>query len=560
MSSRLICEHLGYQWQRVVHQNFDNVAFSIGALFELSTTEGWVDVMYAAVDSRGIDMEPVLNPNGNLWAAFWVFYIIVGSFFTMNLFVGVVIEAFNNQKAEKEGDQIEKSLFADEDQKKWMKTQALLLKLDPKKILKPPSEDSWQLKFFTLVVHPNFEWFIMTCIILNTVAMGVKFFGQPYEFTLVIEIINYIFSAIFIVEMILKLLGMGGAYFKNPWNIFDFSIVWLTILGYVITAAFKVSIGPVAGAVRAFRIGRLVRLVRGAPKLKELINTLVLTLPALGNISAVLFLLYFIYAVMGVQLFAKIKYGDALNANANFRDFGGAMMMLFRSATGENWNGVMYDLGNLQDCDFGDTKYNASFCGFSTSNDCIPLNQCGSAAGFVYFTTFTLFVTFVFFNLFIAVILEASEISTEVEEESLGEDHLHQFMSQWVIYDVNDNRSITVGNLRSLLQDLNRPLGFGMDYIASPRELTERIKNLQIPVYVNNQREPIVLFMDTAHALAGYVHHRMAERNGKDLTSMTGLSRGSQMSRKITGKRFFFVANTRVCVCLFLIYFFYFIC
>ena len=56
-------------------------------------------------------------------------YIIVGSFFTMNLFVGVVIEAFNSQKAEKEGDQIEKSLFADEDQKKWMKTQALLLKL-----------------------------------------------------------------------------------------------------------------------------------------------------------------------------------------------------------------------------------------------------------------------------------------------------------------------------------------------------------------------------------------------------------------------------------------------
>ena len=127
----------------------------------------------------------------------------------MFLFVGVVIEAFNNHMAVQEGDQIEKSLFADEDQKKWMKTQALLLKLDPKKILKPPPEDSWQHKFFVIVIHPNFEWFIMACIIANTVSMGVKYFGQPYEFTLVIEIINYIFSAIFIVEMILKLLGMG---------------------------------------------------------------------------------------------------------------------------------------------------------------------------------------------------------------------------------------------------------------------------------------------------------------------------------------------------------------
>ena len=127
-------------------------------------------------------------------------------------------------------------------------------------------------------------------------------------------------------------------------NLFDFSIVWLTIGGYIITAIFQISIGPVAGAVRAFRIGRLIRLVRGAPKLRELINTLILTLPALGNISAVLFLLYFIYAVMGVQLFAKIKLGDALNEQANFRDFGAAMMMLFRSATGENWNVIISNL------------------------------------------------------------------------------------------------------------------------------------------------------------------------------------------------------------------------
>lgn len=535
LTSRIICEHLEYQWERVVHQNFDNVAYSIGALFELSTTEGWVDVMYAAVDARGIDMEPVLNPNGNLWAAFWVFYIIVGSFFTMNLFVGVVIEAFNNQKAEKEGDQIEKSLFADEDQKKWMKTQALLLKLDPQKILKPPPEDSWRYKFFNLVVHPYFEAFIMACIIANTISMSIKYFGQPYEMTMGIEIINYIFSAIFIVEMILKLLGMGGAYFKSAWNLFDFSIVWLTIFGYIITAVFNVSIGPVAGAVRAFRIGRLIRLVRGAPKLRELINTLVLTLPALGNISAVLFLLYFIYAVMGVQLFAKVKLGDALNSQANFQSFGNAMMMLFRSATGENWNGVMYDLGNQRDCSVGDIKYNASICGFSNSLDCQPLDGCGNPVAFVYYISFTLSVTFVFFNLFIAVILEASEISTEAAEESLSEEHLTQFMKQWVRYDINDHRSITVDNLRKLLQDLDTPLGFGKR-VASEKEITDLVAILHIPVYVNNQRQPIVLFMDTAHALAGFVHNKMAQKNGKDLQDMQGLTRGSVMSRKISNK------------------------
>ena len=61
-------------------------------------------------------------------------------------------------------------------------------------------------------------------------------------------------------------------------------------------------------------------------------------------------MLFFIYAVMGVQLFAYVKLGDALNDQANFQNFWGAMLMLMRSATGENWNGVMYELANSDEC------------------------------------------------------------------------------------------------------------------------------------------------------------------------------------------------------------------
>ena len=78
-----------------------------------------------------------------------------------------------------------------------------------------------------------------------------------------------------------------------------------------------------------------------------------------------------------------------------------------------------------------------------------------------------------FFSSF-TVILEASEISTETEEESLSEEHLTQFMKQWVAYDINDHRSITVSNLRKLLQDLDTPLGFGKR-VASDKEITELV-------------------------------------------------------------------------------------
>ena len=82
LTSRVICEHLGYSWDRAVHQNFNNVAYSIGALFELSTTEGWVDVMYAAVDSRGIDMVRCFClvvffcSSSVLWSSFFLFFWI----------------------------------------------------------------------------------------------------------------------------------------------------------------------------------------------------------------------------------------------------------------------------------------------------------------------------------------------------------------------------------------------------------------------------------------------------------------------------------------------------
>jgi hypothetical protein len=524
-----LCEKLGYTWDRVVPQNFNNVLYSLGALFELSTTEGWVDVMYASIAARGVGMQPVRDTNG-VWAIYWILFIIVGSFFVMNLFVGVVIEAFNNQKSDRDGDAIEKALFTDEEQKHWIKTQQILLRLDPKKIARPPANPS-RKKVWTLVMDSRFEWGIMACIVINTLTMGIKTYGQDHTVTLVIEYLNYMFAAIFTVEAALKLYGLGvKGYFKVGWNVFDFTVVVATLAGYIIKAATGVSIGSMATVVRGFRIARLFRLIRGAPKLRELVNTIILTLPALGNISGVLLMLFFIYAVMGVQLFAYVKLGDALNEQANFQNFWDAMLMLMRSATGENWNGVMYELANNEEC--GEVVYNANVCGFNSDvHNCVPLNGCGSPAAYVYYTTFTLFVTYVFLNLFIAVILEASEISADEEKDALSEDHLHAFMVEWLKYDPDCYLSITTKQFKDLLQLLEKPMGFGKDYVASEKELDQLFKELELPLFTNDKKEPIVLFMDTIHALAARVHEQHAQANGKTLKDMEDLPVGSKMDK-----------------------------
>lgn len=74
-------------------------------------------------------------------------------------------------------------------------------------------------------------------------------------------------------------------------------MLWITGRGY----------GSIPTIIRTFRIGRVLRLVRGLESMAQLFNTLLLTLPSLGNVGALLFLQFFIYAVMGVQLFATVS-------------------------------------------------------------------------------------------------------------------------------------------------------------------------------------------------------------------------------------------------------------
>merc|ERR1711959_282211 len=201
-------------------------------------------------------------------------------------------------------------------------------------------------------------------------------------------------------------------------------------------------------------------------------------------------MLFFIYAGRGVQLFSLVKLGESLNAQANFQNFWDAVLLLMRSATGENWNGVMYELANTQECET--QEFDKDVCGFNSDvYNCKPLNGCGTPAAFVYYVSFTLFVSYVFLNLFIAVILEASEISADEEKDNLSEDHLNQFMSRWLIFDPDYSLSMTTDKCKEMLQVLEKPMGFGVDYVATEKELQMLFKELEIPIFTNEKNEKI---------------------------------------------------------------------
>ena len=140
----------------------------------------------------------------------------------------------------------------------------------------------------------------------------------------------------------MKITAWRSDYFREAWNRFDFFIVIVSALELIVTLFVNFQLLVVISLFRIFRIGRVVRLAKSAKSLRVIWSTFIITLPQMLNIGSLLLLFIYIYTILGVQLFAKVKLQGALNNHTNFQEFWKAFMMLIRSSTGEAWNELMF--------------------------------------------------------------------------------------------------------------------------------------------------------------------------------------------------------------------------
>lgn len=389
-TSRVVCAWFGGVWQRRLPQSFDDVVSAMGVLLEMSTTEQWVDVLYKTMDARGADMQPVRDANFGA-AAVWVAFIMFGAYFTVNLFVAAIVDEFERSR-----EQLGESYLLTDAQKEWVRAQEVLLLVRPKRRVRPPT-DPLRRSLFWVVTGGAFEQFIMVCIVGNTVALAVPYFGMPQGLNTALDHLNNAFAALFTLEAAAKIYAMGWATYwsDTSWNRFDFGVVVASDVGILVSLLSTVQIGALGTLVRMLRIARVARIVRGLTSLRQMISTLLITIPSLINIGSLLLLVLFIYAVAGVQLFAQVRYGDATDRHANFRNVGTAMLTLWRALTGEAWNSIMYDLTVSDGCN-PDPPWNEEF----------PTG-CGSSFALTYFYTYIIINAFTVVQLLIAVVLEA---------------------------------------------------------------------------------------------------------------------------------------------------------
>ncbi len=123
----------------------------------------------------------------------------------------------------------------------------------------------------------------------------------------IIDQLNYVFTALFTVELLINLLAYSNRFFSDSWNIFDMTIIILSWAGIMIASISSYNFGPQMTIIKSFRISRILFFFKGNRTLKGTVMTFMVTLPAMFNIGSLLLLIILIYSILGVYIFADIK-------------------------------------------------------------------------------------------------------------------------------------------------------------------------------------------------------------------------------------------------------------
>lgn len=237
-------------------------------------------------------------------------------------------------------------------------------------------KNSFQAKCAAIAENKIFTNTIIGLIIFNAIIVGFETYPAIFnQFPSIIYWLDTLLLAVFTIEIIIRLIGSSSltAFFKSPWNVFDFIII---------SASFVFLGSSYIMVLRILRVLRVLRAISIIPSLRKMVNALLLTIPSMGTIMILLGLFFYVYAVIGTTLFASIspEYFGSLHRT---------LLTLFQVITLESWaSGVMYPI----------------------------LEQ--DPSSWWYFVTFILIGAFVIINLFVGVVVNNVEEASREETPS----------------------------------------------------------------------------------------------------------------------------------------------
>lgn len=479
--------------------NFDDVLQAQLTLYEVASLEIWLDVMYAAMD---VPEKLGENPKKNqswVFSLYFVVFIVIGSFLMMNLFVGAVVDNFNRIKNEMD----KKGAIMTDEQEAFVKSMKTMFNKKP--AAKPQAPDKndgfagyFRYKVFKFITFdpltksendqrrkeglpmkrgetPLFDHVIMFLIACNILIMAAPIWEYPgagievgtkadieaqkTEWNKGLELGNAVFNFLFVVECILKLTGLGPRqYFASGMNIFDFCIVTVSVMGFIVDQALEDVDPGLISIISVIKAGRVVRIFRLAMRVKGIrkqLETLVYTLPSLTNVAALLAIILFIFTVLGMAFFGDQQYDqppfELYTVHANFRSFWVGFFCLFRMSTGESWNGIMHDsMDNV-------SKYS-----------------------WIYYVAYMIIGSSLLFQLIVAVVLEQFSSAQAEEESVVTPNDIDLYAATWQVYDPGSTHLIDFGQLPIFLKNCGTNLGVKQGHDATTKEVMDFMTESQL--------------------------------------------------------------------------------
>uniref|UniRef100_A0A8C7LGB1 Voltage-dependent N-type calcium channel subunit alpha-1B n=1 Tax=Oncorhynchus kisutch TaxID=8019 RepID=A0A8C7LGB1_ONCKI len=430
--------------------HYDNVLWAFLTLFTVSTGEGWPMVLKHSVDATYEDQGP--SPGFRMETSiFYVVYFVVFPFFFVNIFVALIIITFQEQ-----GDKAMSECSLEKNERACID---FAINAKPLTRYMPADKQSFQYKMWKFVVSPPFEYSIMTMIALNTVVLMMKFHGAPELYEAMLKYLNIVFTALFTLECILKIIAFGPLnYLKAAWNVFDFVTVLGSITDILVTEIKDKLIN--LSFLRLFRAARLIKLLRQGYTIRILLWTFVQSFKALPYVCLLIAMLFFIYAIIGMQV------SNTFRVDCSFKSHGDRQNC--KNALLNAWHEIMLSCLSNRPCD----KLSGS-----------GGKECGSDFAYFYFVSFIFLCSFLMLNLFVAVIMDNFEYLTR-DASILGPHHLDEFIRVWAEYDPAACGRMTYLDMHEMLRHMSPPLGVGKK--CPPRIAYKRLVKMNMPIADDN--------------------------------------------------------------------------
>ncbi|GBG32331.1 Sodium channel protein type 1 subunit alpha [Hondaea fermentalgiana] len=440
---------------------FDSIGDAFATLIETVSLKGWPEKLYVAMDTTAVDAQPQRDA-APTHSVFFVVFIYFGSFFMMKLFVGVIVGSFRKYSG---------NMLLTADQLEWVEMKRVMAHIAPR--LQEPKGKlcNWCYQAFisgrlNIACTLVFLAHLLFVIVIETMT------AEDAEKSALEVLGHTAFVVLAIAVHCAQILGAGvsNVVSKCAYNLRTGKLYRRIHLSNTISIVAcvlsLVALVPESGipirllvALRGLDFSRLIQIAgMGSATLRHVLQVLSECLLLMLNVTLVFFMVLFIYAVLGMQMFATVKDGAALGVTASFVTFPEALLTIFQVAAGDNWIKIM------RECGVG-------------APACMEGVNCGSFVGSrVFFYSFFFICFGVFLNLYTATIVDAyeSKLKAQTTRWAFSESQLVRFQDVWAGLDPSATGRISTRLFCKLFYDLGIPFVFG-----DKKEFTERQKKVQ---------------------------------------------------------------------------------